>query len=40
MELLQFIPQNFHKFYATLDHTEMNPDDLVVISDEEEHYEQ
>lgn len=35
MDLLEFIPQQFHKFYATLDHTEIDPDDFVVVSDEE-----
>lgn len=36
MELLEFIPQNFHKFYAALDHAEMDPDDVIVVSDGED----
>lgn len=34
LDLLQFIPDPEHKkFYATLDLTDMDPDDIIVLDD-------
>lgn len=36
IELLNFIPTNFHKFYTNLDHHESEPiEEIIVLSDEE-----
>lgn len=36
MELLEFIPQEHHEFYAALDHTDMDPNDIIVLSNSDE----
>lgn len=36
MELLNFIPSNFHKFYTNLNHTENEPEEAIIILSESE----
>lgn len=36
MDLLEFIPQTYHKFYVQLDHVDMDPNDIIMVSDSEE----